>query len=51
MLHGIEWQFLSSQDSSVGSTLDWYSEGRGFKSLHLQFNFQLEKGCGKDFMQ
>ena len=25
----------SSQDSSVGSALDWYSEGPGFKSCHL----------------
>ena len=31
----------SSQDSSVGSTLDWYSEGPGFKSRRLQLNFQL----------
>ena len=41
----------SSQDSSVGSKLDWYSEGLGFKSCHLQLNFQLEKGCGSDSLQ
>ena len=42
---------LSSQDSSVGSMLDWYLEGSGFKSRRLQINFQLEKGCGRDYMQ
>ena len=42
---------ISSQDSSVGSTLDWYSEGPGFKSRRLQLNVQLEKGCGRDSMQ
>ena len=42
---------ISSQDSSVGSALDWYSEGPGFKSRRLQLNFQLEKGCGRDSMQ
>ena len=41
----------SSQDSSVGSALDWYSEGPGFKSRRLQLNFQLEKGCWKDSKQ
>ena len=41
----------SSQDSSVVSALDWYLEGPGFKSCHLQLNFQLEKGCGSDSMQ
>ena len=43
--------FSSSQVSSVGSTLDWYLEGPGFKSCHLQLNFQLEKGCGRDSKQ
>ena len=43
--------FQSSQDSSVGSTLDWYSEGLGFKSRRLQLNFQLEKGCWRDSKQ
>ena len=28
----------------VGSVLDWYLEGKGFKSRHLQLNFQLQKG-------
>ena len=42
---------IFSQDCSVGSALDWYSEGPGFKSRHLQLNFQLEKGCRRDFMQ
>ena len=37
---------INSQDSSVGSTLDWYSEDPGFKSLHLQLNFQLESLYG-----
>ena len=41
----------SSQDSSVGSTLDWYSEGPEFKSRRLQLNFQLEKGCRRDSKQ
>ena len=35
----------SSQESSVGSTLDWYTERTGFKSCRLQLNFQMEKGC------
>ena len=39
------WKIAISQDSLVGSALDWYLEGPGFKSHHLQFNFQLEKGC------
>ena len=30
--------FRSSQDSSVGRRLDWYLEGPGFKSGHLQLN-------------
>ena len=34
-------QIESSQDSSVGSALDWYSEGPGFKSWGLQLNFQI----------
>ena len=38
----------SSKDSSVGSALDWYLEGPGFKSRCLLLNFQLEKGCGRD---
>ena len=38
-------------DSSVGSTLDWYSEGPGFKSRRLQMNFQLEEGCRRDSKQ
>ena len=42
---------ISSQDSSVGSALDWHSEGPGFKSLRLQLNFWLEKGCGIDSKQ
>ena len=42
---------LSSQDSSVGSALEWYLEGPGFKSRRLQLSFQLEKGCGRDSMQ
>ena len=42
---------LSSQDSSVGSTLDWYLEGQGFKSCRLQMIFQMEEGCGRDSMQ
>ena len=29
----------SSQDSLVGSALDWYSEGPGFQSCHHQLNF------------
>ena len=41
----------SSQDSSVGSALDCYSEGPGFKSRPLQLDFQLEIGCGRDSMQ
>ena len=41
----------SSQDSSVGSTVDWYLEGPGFKSRRLQLNFQLEKGCRRDSKQ
>ena len=39
---------LFSQDNSVGSAIDWCSEGLGFKSHHLQLNFQLEKGYGRD---
>ena len=39
----------SSQDSSVGSMLDWYSKGPGFESRHLKLNFQLEKGCVERF--
>ena len=42
---------IFSQDSSVGSALDWYSEGPGFKSCFLLMNFQLEKGCGRDSRQ
>ena len=42
---------ISSQDSPVGSALDWYSEGPGFKSRLLQLNFQLGKGCGRDSKQ
>ena len=38
-------------DSSVGSLLDWYSEGRGFKSHRLQLNFQMEKGFRRDPIQ
>ena len=38
--------FASSQDSSVGSMVDWYLEGPGFKSRHLQLNFHMEKGYG-----
>ena len=30
--HVIVWKYLSSKDSSVGSMLDWYHEGCGFKS-------------------
>ena len=41
----------SSQDSSVGNALDWYSEGPGFKSRPLQLNFQFEKGYGRDSKQ
>ena len=40
-----------SQDSSVGSVLDWYLEGPGFKSCRLQLNCQLQKGCGRDSKQ
>ena len=43
--------FIFSQDSSVGSALNWYSEGPGFESRHLQLNFQQEKGWGRDSMQ
>ena len=42
---------LSSQDSSVGSALDGYLEGPGFKSRRLQLNLQLEKSCGIDSKQ
>ena len=43
---------VSSQDSSVGSTLGQYSEGPGFKSrCILQLNFQLEKSWGSDSIQ
>ena len=38
---------LSSQDSSVGSTLDWYLECQGFKSHRLQLNFQWRKVAGE----
>ena len=37
--------------SSVGSVLDWYSEGPGLRSCHLQLNFQSEKDCGRDSIQ
>ena len=47
----IVYPMRSSQDSSVGNTLVWYSEGPGFKSCRLQLNFQLKKGCGRDFKQ
>ena len=42
---------VSSQDSSVGSPLDYHLEGPGFKSRRLQLNFQLEEGCGRYSMQ
>ena len=38
-------------DSSVGSMLDWYLEGPGFKSCRLQINFELEEGCRRDSKQ
>ena len=47
----INFKWESSQDSSLGSKLDWYLEDPGFKSHHLQLNFQLEKGFGRDSMQ
>ena len=39
------------QSGQLGSMLDWYSEGPGFKSCRLQLNVQLEEGCGRDSMQ
>ena len=44
-------EIKSRKDNSVGSVLDWYSEGPGFKSCRLQLNFQVDKGCGRDSMQ
>ena len=44
-------QFSSSQDNSVGSVLDGYLKGAGFKSRCLQLNFQFEKHCRRDSKQ